>query len=242
VKSPKILKETAEVLKEVEERLKEVTALSPRKKQRALEEIREARENFLRLSEEAVIDNEELANFFLKRATKLKNSTSNKVIEKLGEGEYMKDVNAMLRYSRAAPYDFAGEIKHLNRAHKAYVWGMVSYFAVTAFLPVAFKITSLILVIPILLSLLSLKRRGYMGFLLAMSSIPIPMITGAIATRVYIDVFLSPNGIQEAAEGLGVSTTTAMVIAAIMLVFGVASVVLLGYAAYMLYKHRHAFL
>ena len=242
MKSSTILKETADVLKEVEERLKNVTALSPRKKQCALEKIREARENFLRLSEEVVIDNEELANFFLKRAIRLKNSTNNKAIEKLGEGEYMKDVNAMLKYSRAAPYDFAGELKHLNRAHKAYVWGMISYFAVTLFLPAAFKITSLILVIPILLSLLSLKRRGYMGLLLAMSAIPIPMITGALAVRVYLDVLLSPNGIQEAAEGLGVSTTAATFIAGIMLIFGVASVVLLGYAAYMFYKHRHAFL
>ncbi len=169
MKSPEILRETAEVLKETEERIKKLSSLSPKKKQRALEKIREARENFLKLAEEVVIDNEELANFFLKRATKLKNSTTDKAIEKLGEGEYMKDVEAMLRYSRAAPYDFAGELKHLNRAHKAYVWGMVSYFAVTAFLPTAFKITSLILVIPILLSLLSMKRRGYMGFLLAMS-------------------------------------------------------------------------
>jgi len=242
VKSSKILKETADVLKEVEERLKNVTALSPRKKQNALDKIREARENFLKLSEEVVVDNEELANFFLKRATRLKTSTSNKVIEKLGEKEYLKDVDAMLKYSRAAPYDFAGELKHLNKAHKAYVWGMVSYFAVTAFLPTAFKITSLVLVIPILFSLLSMKRRGYMGFMLAMSSIPIPMITGALATRIYLEVLLSPSGIQEAAEGLGVSTTTATIIAGVMLIFGVASVVLLGYAAYMLYKHRHAFL
>ncbi|MDI3474481.1 MAG: hypothetical protein PWQ79_1502 [Thermococcaceae archaeon] len=242
MKSPEILRETAEVLKETEERIKKLSSLSPKKKQRALEKIREARENFLKLAEEVVIDNEELANFFLKRATKLKNSTTDKAIEKLGEGEYMKDVEAMLRYSRAAPYDFAGELKHLNRAHKAYVWGMVSYFAVTAFLPTAFKITSLILVIPILLSLLSMKRRGYMGFLLAMSSIPIPMITGAIAARVYLEVLLSPEGIQEAAEGLGVSTTVATAVAGLMLVLGVASVLLLGYAAYMLYKHRHAFL
>jgi len=82
VKSPDLLKETAEILEEVEERIRNLTSLSPRKKQNALNKIREAKENFRKMAGEVVIDNDELASFFLKRATKLKNSTNDKTIEK----------------------------------------------------------------------------------------------------------------------------------------------------------------
>ncbi|MDK2782768.1 MAG: hypothetical protein PWP49_448 [Thermococcaceae archaeon] len=242
MKSPELLRETAKVLEETEEKIKGLTSLSPKRKQIALKKIREAKENFRKIADDVVIDNEELANFFLKRAVKLKNSTNNKSIERLGEKEYLKDVEAMFRYSKAAPYDFAGLMKYVNRAYKAYVWGMVSFFVVTAFLPVEFKITSLILLIPILLSLLSLRKRGYTGLMLAFAAIPIPLITGALAVRAYIDVFINPTALQEAAQGLGVSTTTAQIVAGVMVLFGIAELVLLSYAIYMFYKHRHAFL
>jgi len=242
VKSPELLRETAKVLEETEEKIKGLTSLSPKRKQIALKKIREAKENFRKIADDVVIDNEELANFFLKRAVKLKNSTNNKSIERLGEKEYLKDVEAMFRYSKAAPYDFAGLMKYVNRAYKAYVWGMISFFVVTAFLPVEFKITSLILLIPILLSLLSLRKRGYTGLMLAFAAIPIPLITGALAVRAYIDVFINPTALQEAAQGLGVSPTTAQIVAGVMVLFGIAELVLLSYAIYMFYKHRHAFL
>lgn len=242
MKSPELLRETAKVLEETEEKIKGLTSLSPKRKQIALKKIREAKENFRKIADDVVIDNEELANFFLKRAVKLKNPTNNKSIERLGEKEYLKDVEAMFRYSKAAPYDFAGLMKYVNRAYKAYVWGMVSFFVVTAFLPVEFKITSLILLIPILLSLLSLRKRGYTGLMLAFAAIPIPLITGALAVRAYIDVFINPTALQEAAQGLGVSTTTAQIVAGVMVLFGIAELVLLSYAIYMFYKHRHAFL
>lgn len=242
MKSPEILRETAKVLEETEEKIKSLTALSPRRKQSALNKIREAKENFRKMANEVVIDNEELANFFLKRAVKLKNSTNDKSVEKLGEKEYMKSVEAMLKYSKAAPYDFAGYMKYVNRAYKAYVWGMVSFFVVTAFLPVEFKITSLILLIPILLSLLSLRKRGYTGLMLAFAAVPIPLITGALAVRAYMEVFISPSGLQEAAQGLGISPTTAQIVAGVMVLFGIAELLLLSYALYMFYKHRHAFL
>ncbi|HIH72002.1 MAG TPA: alpha-glucosidase [Thermococcaceae archaeon] len=242
MKSPELLRETAKVLEETEEKIKGLTSLSPKRKQIALKKIREAKENFRKIADDVVIDNEELANFFLKRAVKLKNSTNNKSIERLGEKEYLKDVEAMFRYSKAAPYDFAGLMKYVNRAYKAYVWGMISFFVVTAFLPVEFKITSLILLIPILLSLLSLRKRGYTGLMLAFAAIPIPLITGALAVRAYIDVFINPTALQEAAQGLGVSPTTAQIVAGVMVLFGIAELVLLSYAIYMFYKHRHAFL
>ena len=85
MKSPELLRETADVLEETEERIKKLTSLSPRRKQNALNKMREAKENFRKMAGEVVIDNEELAEFFLKRAVKLKNATNNKSIEKLGE-------------------------------------------------------------------------------------------------------------------------------------------------------------
>ncbi|AHF79443.1 hypothetical protein [Thermococcus paralvinellae] len=242
MKSPGILKETAEVLRQTKERVLNLKALSEKNKQKVLRLLDEAARNFEELSSDVVIDNVELAEFFHRKAVELKNNTYDKRIERLGEKEYVRDVERINRYSKAAPYDFSGKIKELNKVYKAYLYGLVPFFIISGVFGPAYAITALILVIPALLSLFSMKKRGSLGLMLAYAVIPIPLIMGAMTIRYSIWALMNQQEVQKVAEALGKSIGFAQATLILLLVLSVLEFTLLSYAAYGLYKHRHAFL
>jgi hypothetical protein len=242
MKSREILRDVAQTLEDVEKRINSLKNLSDKNKQKALRLLHEARENFLKLSETLAVDNEELANFFLKRAVRLKNNTTDKYIEKMGEKEYMKDVAAINKYSKVAPYDFAGEVKVLRRAYFAFLAGMIPFYIVSGIFGPMYAFTALILIIPTLLAMLSLRKRGNLGLMLSFAVMPIPMVMGAFSIRYAIYAFNDPTELSRIAEAFGRSISFAQGIVALIGVLGAATLILLGYASYMLYKHRHAFL
>jgi len=242
VKSPGILKETAEVLKQTKERVLKLKSLSEKNKQKVLRLLDEAARNFEELSGDVVIDNVELAEFFYRKAVELKNNTYDKKIERLGEKEYVRDAERINRYSKAAPYDFSGKIKELNKVYKAYLYGLVPFFIISGIFGPAYAITALILVIPALLSLFSMKKRGSLGLMLAYAVIPIPLVMGALTIRYSIWALMNQQEVQRVAEALGKGIGFAQATLVLLLALSVLELTLLGYAAYGLYKHRHAFL
>ena len=242
MKSPGILKETAEVLRQTKERVLNLKSLSEKNKQKVLRLLDEAARNFEELSCDVVIDNVELAEFFHRKAVELKNNTYDKRIERLGEKEYVRDAERINRYSKAAPYDFAGKIKELNKVYKAYLYGLIPFFIISGIFGPAYAITALILVIPALLSLFSMKKRGSLGLMLAYAVIPIPLIMGALTIRYSIWALMSQQEVQRVAEALGKGIGFAQATLVLLLALSVLELTLLGYAAYGLYKHRHAFL
>ena len=242
MKSAEILRDVAQTIEDVEKRINSLKSLSDKNKQKALRLLGEAKKNFLELSENVVTDNEELANFFLKRAVKLKNNTTDKYIEKMGEKEYMKEVSAINKYSKVAPYDFGGEINVLGKAYRAFLFGMIPFYVVSGIFGPMYAFTALILIIPTLLAMLSLRKRGSLGLMLAFAVMPIPMVMGAFSIRYSIYAFNNPEELARIAEAFGRSLSFAQGIVALIGLLGAASLILLGYASYMLYKHRHAFL
>ena len=242
MKSPGILKETAEVLKQTKERVLKLKSLSEKNKQKVLRLLDEAARNFEELSCDVVIDNVELAEFFHRKAVELKNNTYDKKIERLGEKEYVRDAERINRYSKAAPYDFSGKIKELNKVYKAYLYGLVPFFIISGIFGPAYAITALILVIPALLSLFSMKKRGSLGLMLAYAVIPIPLVMGALTIRYSIWALMNQQEVQRVAEALGKGIGFAQATLVLLLALSVLELTLLGYAAYGLYKHRHAFL
>jgi len=242
MKSPEILRDVAQTIEDVEKRINSLKALSDKNKQKALRLLNEAKRNFLELSENVAVENEELANFFLKRAVRLKNNTNDKYIEKVGEKEFMKDVQAINKYSKAAPYDFAGEVKALHRAYRAFLFGMIPFYIVSGIFGPMYAFTALILIIPTLLAMLSLRKRGSLGLMLSFAVMPIPMVMGAFSIRYAIYALSNPEELARIAENLGRSISFAQGVVVLMGILGALSLVLLGYASYSLYKHRHAFL
>ena len=242
MKSADVLKQTAEVLKETEGKINSLANLSPKKKQKAIKMLEEARRNFLELSDNVTVDNEELANFFHKRAVKLKNMTKDRDIEKMGEKEYLKEVGVMLKYSRSAPYDFTDKIKEINKAYKAYLFGMVPFFILSGIFGPQYAITALILIIPVLLSMLSIRKRGSLGVMLAFAAIPVPLIMAGFAIRYGVYALTNSEELARVAQEMGKSLSFAQGMVLFVLILGLISLGLLSYAAYGLYKNRHAFL
>ncbi|NJE00080.1 alpha-glucosidase [Thermococcus sp. LS1] len=242
MKSQEILRDVAQTIENIEKKINSLTKLSDKNKQKALKLLEEARRNFMELSENVAVDNQELANFFLKRAVKIKNNTNDRYLEKMGEKEYMKDIAALNKYSKAAPYDFAGEVKVLHRAYRAFLFGMIPFYIVSGIFGPVYAVTALILIIPTLLAMLSMRKRGSLGLMLAFAVMPIPMVMGAFSIRYGIYALTNQEELMRIAQELGKSLAFAQAIAAIILLSGAASLILLGYASYALYKHRHAFL
>jgi hypothetical protein len=170
--------------------------------------------------------------------------TTDKGIEKEGKKNYLKAVSRMLLYSRSAEYDFKPEkLAELKKVYRKYLFGMTAFFILTGFYLNQFlAITALILAIPIILSMLSLQRRGYLGLLLAYSAIPIPVIAGAMALSYSIRALQDTATISEIAQHLGKSTTFAQGYLLFLLLLSAVELYLVLDSAVGLYKHRHAFL
>ncbi|WP_456367763.1 alpha-glucosidase [Thermococcus sp.] len=242
MKSEKILGDIIENIEEIERRVSSLKKLSDKNKRKALVLLNEAKNNFKKIRENLVVDNEELANFFLKKTVKLKNSTTDKFIERMGEKELMKEISLINRYSKAAPYDFSGEVKELRKGYRAFIFGLIPFYLLSGLYGPAFAVTALILVIPTLLAILGLRKRGSMGLMLAFAVIPIPLIMGAFSIRYGIYALTNEAELQKIAEALGKSLSFAQAVSVLMILLGASSVVLLSYATYLFYKHRHAFL
>lgn len=166
MKSKNVLLETADVLESILEKIDRLESLTEKEKIRVKKSLKESAENFRELVPKIEKDNRELAEFFLKKAKELKSTSTDRNIEKEGKKNYMKAVNKILLYSRSAKYDFIpGMLAELKRAYRKYIFGMTSFFVLTGvYLNQFFAITALILAIPpIILSMLSLQRRGYTG-------------------------------------------------------------------------------
>ncbi len=242
MRSAEILRDVAETIDEVKKRVDSLKNLSDKNKKKALVLLEEAKNNFLTVADNVIYDNEELANFFLKRVVKLKNSTTDKFIEKSGQKEYMKLISTITRYSKVAPYDFSGKVSDLQRAYRAFLFGMIPFYLISGIFGPMYAITALILVIPTLLSILSLRKRGSLGLMLAFAVMPIPMVMGAFSIRYSVYAFNNPTELARIADVFHRSIAFAQAVVALIGLLGAASLVLLSYASYMLYKHRHAFL
>ncbi len=242
MKSTEIFKEIVETLEKVEGRIERLELLTPKDKEKAVRKIKEAKMNFLELSKESTVENEELADFFLKRAMILKTSTTDKNIEKIGKKSYMRSVDEILKFSRVAMYEFTDRIKEVLKGYRIYALGMMFFFMLCGVLPASFKVVTLFLLIPVLLSLWTLKKRRYLALMTVFILIPLPIIIGIMAIGNSVYTVTNPAILQEIAESMTKSLTFVKALFILTIVLGALEVALLSYATYMLYKHRHAFL
>jgi len=242
VKSTEIFKEIVETLEKVEGRIERLELLTPKDKEKAVRKIKEAKMNFLELSKESTVENEELADFFLKRAMILKTSTTDKNIEKIGKKSYMRSVDEILKFSRVAMYEFTDRIKEVLKGYRIYALGMMFFFMLCGVLPASFKVVTLFLLIPVLLSLWTLKKRRYLALMTVFILIPLPIIIGIMAIGNSVYTVTNPAILQEIAESMTKSLPFVKALFILTIVLGALEVALLSYATYMLYKHRHAFL
>lgn len=244
MKSKDILLDTTEVLESTLDRIDRLNVISGREKDQVKGKIGEASENFRKLAEEVENDNQELAEFFYKKAKEFKLMSTDKAIEKEGKKKYLKMADRILLYSRSAEYDFKPEkLAELKKVYRRYLFGMTAFFVLTGFYLNQFlAVTALILAIPIILSMLSLQRRGYLGLLLAYSAIPIPVVVGMMAIRYSIYNLITPGKIQEIATKFNKSPAFVQGYLIFLMLLATVELYLILSAIFGLYKHRHAFL
>ncbi|MBP1911975.1 alpha-glucosidase [Thermococcus stetteri] len=244
MRSKEILLDTAEVIESTLGKIERLKVLSDKEKEAVKTKLRNAASNFRKLAEEAEKDNSELAEFFFKKAKELKLASVDKKIEEMGKKEYLKAVNRMELYSLSARYDFKPEqLAELKRVYRKYIFGMTSFFVLSGlYLNQFLAVTALIMAIPIILSMLALQRRGYLGLLLAYSAMPIPMIVGAMAVSYGVRTLNDPARVAEIAQHLSKSTAFAKGYLVLLTLLAAVELYLLISAAVGLYKHRHAFL
>ncbi len=225
-------------------RVDRLTVISEKEKARVKKLLKESAENFRTVSEKVKKDNTQLAEFFYKKATQLKTESTDKNIEKNGKKSYLQAVKKMGLYSKSAIYDFdPDKLKELKKAYRTYIFGMTSFFILAGvYMSQVMAITALILAIPIVLSMLSLQKRGYMGLLLAFSAVPIPILQGVMGLTYGLRTIGSPELISKIAGTMGKSTSFIQGYLVFMIVLSAVELYLIGTGIYLLYKHRHAFL
>jgi len=244
VKSRELLRNTAEVLESTIDMINRLTVLTEKEKERVRNRIKEAAKNFRKLANEVEKNNEELAEFFYKKAKEFKVMSNDKAIEREGKKNYMKLADRILLYSRSAEYDFKPKkLVELKKVYRRYLFGMTAFFVLTGFYLNQFlAITALILAIPIILSMLSLQRRGYTGLLLAFSAAPIPLVVGFTAMSYAIRNLSDPSKVEKIAGALHKSIAFAQGYLVFLLILGAIEIYLVGGALVGLYRHRNAFL
>ncbi|WP_099209903.1 alpha-glucosidase [Thermococcus henrietii] len=244
MKSPGILEDTAEVLETTIPRVERLTVLSEKEKRKVIKLIKEAAENFRQLSKNVKNDNVQLAEFFFKKAKELKNLSTDKGIEREGKKKYIERVKKMNLYSKSAVYDFDPEmLRELKKAYRTYIFGMTAFFLlVGVYMSQVMAVTALILALPIILSMLSLQRRGYTGLLLAYSAAPIPIIQGVMGLTYGWRQLTTPGAIEKIAETFNKSPEFVKGWLIFMVVLSAVELYLIVYGLYLLYRHRHAFL
>ncbi len=244
MRSSGILLDTAEVLESTLERIDRLKTLSDREKEALKRKIAGAAENFRELSKRAVKDNEELAEFFFKKAKEFKAMSNDRGIEREGKKNYLRMAGRIYQYSLSAEYDFIPDkLKELKKAYRKYIFGMTLFFVLSGlFLNQFIAITALILAIPIILSMLSLQRRGHLGLLLAYSALPIPLVVGFMAMTYSLRTLRDPAEIAKIAGHLGKSTAFAQGYLTVLLLISLVELYLLLDGTVGLYRHRHAFL
>ncbi len=239
-----ILSDAVDTIRTSIPRVEGMRILSERQRERVIKQLQEAMDNLNEVIENLKIENRKMAEFILKLAKEVKLNSNDKKVEKMGVRMYLRSVQKLRKYSKAARYDFDPELlKKLKRVYKEYLFGMIAFFVLSGMFMVRFlAITALILAIPIILAMLSLQRRGSMGLLLAFTSIPIPAIEGAMVITYTISTLRNAREVQKVASIMGKSYSFAQYYLVALLILGFIEFYLVMDSGIRLYQHRDAFL
>ncbi len=232
------------MLESILTRVDRLTVISEKEKAKIKKLLKESAESFKAVSEKVKKDNTQLAEFFYKKATQLKTESTDKNIEKSGKKSYLQAVKRMNRYSKSAIYDFnPDKLRELKKAYKTYIFGMTSFFILAGvYMSQIMAITALILAIPIVLSMLSLQKRGYTGLMLAFSAAPIPLLQGVMGLTYGLRAMEDQELVSKIAEVMGKSTSFVHGYLAFMVLLSAVELYLITRGLYLIYKHRYAFL
>ncbi|MEM3849276.1 MAG: alpha-glucosidase [Zestosphaera sp.] len=156
--------------------------------------------------------------------------------------EFVEDVEKVVRWCGLAVYEFTDRIAEVRRAYRSYVWGMVVFFVLGGTYSLPFAVSALVLALPCIMAMSFLKKRRAMGYMMALSTMPLPMVI--LANISYYCIYALTNASERSgvASQYGMGESYATLFLVLLLVGSLTGLGLLAHSAYNLYKTRDAYI
>lgn len=183
-------------------------------------------------------ENVELARIVNSRIREIYSKTSSLRNRKLSAEEMKK----VARLCGLAVYEFTNKIVEVRRAYRSYIWGMVTFFVLGGTYSLPFAVSALVLALPCVMAMSFLKRRRAMGYTMALSTMPLPMVVLVNIAYYCVYALSSASELSDIASQYGVSELHAAMLLALLLVGSLSGLGLLAYSAYSLYRTRDAYI
>ncbi len=154
--------------------------------------------------------------------------------------ELMSSIRLFSRVVKAMKYRFTPLRSKLVTAYRLYLAGMITFFAIASFWGRTYLLPTLIMIVPFILALSGLRSLKSSGFLLALASVPLPIVLGVVTTQYCVHVITS-GLVSEVASKLHVSNLLAHALILGSLVASLITSVALTLATYYFIRFRYAF-
>ena len=154
--------------------------------------------------------------------------------------ELMSSIRYFSRVTKAMKYRFTPLRSKLVLAYRLYLAGMITFFAIASFLGHSYLLPALIMIVPFFLALNYLRSLKSSGMLLAIASVPLPIVLGIITVN-YCVYLLTHSSVSDVASRLHVAPSLATALVIGSLVAGLITSICLSIATYLFIRFRYAF-
>ncbi|MCX8184932.1 MAG: hypothetical protein RMI56_00035 [Sulfolobales archaeon] len=183
-------------------------------------------------------DNVELARLINNKVREVYSKAPSLRNQKLSTEEMKK----VVRLCSLAVYEFTNKIVEVRRAYRSYIWGMVIFFVLGGTYSLPFAVSALVLALPCVMAMSFLKRRRAMGYMMALSTIPLPIVILSNIAYYCAYALSSASELSNVASQYGMSELHVTTLLTLLLIGGLTGLGLLAYSAYSLYKTRDAYI
>ena len=154
--------------------------------------------------------------------------------------ELMSSIRYFSRVAKAMKYRFTPLRSKLVLAYRLYLAGMITFFAIASFLGRPYLLPAILIIVPFLLALNYLRSLKSSGMLLAIASVPLPIVLGIITVNYCIHL-LTHSSVSDVASRLHVAPSLATALVIGSLVAGLITSICLPIATYLFIRFRYAF-
>lgn len=186
-------------------------------------------------------DNIDLAKLVRDKASEVYSKISSTRTRELPK-EAVDELKRLIKWCGLAVYDFTDKINDVKRAYRAFIWGMIIFFILGGSFNQPFAISALLLALPAIMAMSFLKKRRVTGYILALTTIPLPLVIFVNIVFYSVYALTNPSELSNTASQLGMGVAEFTILLSLVLIGGLAGLILLTYAVATLYKTRDAYI
>lgn len=231
MESTVFLNEARELLEKIEKAVKD---------ERLSKELVKAENNLDYVIRNLKYDNVDLAKLIRDKANEVYSKLSSTRTSDLPR-DAIEELKRLIKWCGLAVYDFTERARDVKRAYRAFIWGMIIFFILGGSYAQPFAISALVLALPAIMAMSFLKRRRATGYILAITTVPLPLVIFVNIVFYTIYALSNPDELSSAASQFGLGTSEFAVLLALIMIGGIIGLALLSYAVATLYKTRDAY-